>query len=231
MDKLLWYNPDIQFMFRKNIVEYDMQSASLAVSERLHLINPERLIQLKNMPKEQRTKVVGLMQRDDQSFSDRMIQGIIDTREEFLKINHLDESNILCLHSDAIIFNMTAPIIDSIDCVKFINKQSWTSYIRYNNIEIYYNDGCIDYKGIPKEMLKMHTLGINRHLLKIFQMVELCDESVISYLSKFQMRYIQDKLPDYYYIPFGKRSGDYKMENLSLFAFLANVVKEDSRDW
>ena len=77
----------------------------------------------------------------------------------------------------------------------------------------------------------MHTLGINRHLLKIFQMVELGDESVISYLAKFQMRYIQDKLPDYYYIPFGKRSGDYKMENLSLFAFLANVVKEDSRDW
>lgn len=230
MDKLLWFNPDIQYMFRKNIVEYDMQSASLAVSERYHLIDPIRLEQLKNMPKDQRTREVGLMQRDDQVFSERMVQGVIDTRAEFLKQNNLDDTNIIALHSDAIIFNMTTDIIGAVDCVKFVPKHSWSSYLRYNGVEIYYGDGCIDYKGIPKELLKLHTLGINRHLLKIFDMVERCDDSVIRYLNKFEMRYLQDRLPDYFYQAFGRR-GQYKLENLNLFAFLANVVMEDMYEW
>jgi hypothetical protein len=40
------------------------------------------------------------------------------------------------------------------------------------------------------------------------------------------MKYLQDRLPDYYYIPFG-RVGDYKMANLELFAFIANVVMRE----
>ena len=230
MDKLLWFNPNIMYLFRKNIVEYDMQTASLAISERYHLMDDVRLEQLRNMPKDQRTREVGLMQRDDKEFSDAMINGILQTRQEFLNINHLDDSNIICLHSDAIIFNMSTHIHDKIDNVKFIPKHAWSSYMRYQNIEIYYADGCIDYKGIPREMLKMHTLGINRYLLKIFSMIEQCDESIISYMKKFEMRYLQDKLPEYFYFPFGK-NGQHKYENLNLFAFLAKVVMGDMYEW
>jgi hypothetical protein len=230
MDKLLWFNDDISYLFRANIVEYDMQTASLAVSERYKLIDPVRLEQLRNMPKDQRTREVGLMQRSDKEFSDAMINGIIQTRTEFLQQNHIDENDVLCLHSDAVIFHMKSPIIDKVDNVTFAHKHTWSSYLRYNGIEIYYHDQCIDYKGIPREMLKCHTLGINRYLSQYFRMMEECDDSIIRFMSKFQSQYLKDQLPPYYYTPFGKR-GEYKMDNLRLFAFLANVVLEDMHDW
>lgn len=230
MDKLLWFNEDISYMFRSNIVEYDMQTASLAISERYGLISPTRLEQLRNMPKDKRVREIGLLQRSDKAFSDGLLEGIIKTRQEFIDINHIDESEILCAHSDAIIFNMTSPITDKIANVNFVMKGNWTSYLRYRGIEIYYGDGTIEYKGCSKELLKMHTLGINKYLLQIFEMMERCDDSVVTFMRKFQKKYMQDKLPEYYYNSFGKL-GPYKMENLKLFAFIANAVMGDMYEW
>ena len=42
------------------------------------------------------------------------------------------------------------------------------------------------------------------------------------------MMYLQDRLPNYYYNAFG-RNGDYKMSNLELFAFVANVVLHEMK--
>jgi hypothetical protein len=229
-DKLLFINENNQFMFRRNIVEYDMQSASLAVSQRFGLLDPVTIEQLKNTPKIDRVKKVGLMQRDNEEFSNKMIQGIIDTRQEFLDINHIKEDDILCLHSDAVIFDMKSDIIDKIDNVEFIKKQQWSSYILYQGVEIYYGDGVITYKGIPKDILRMHTLGLNKYLLKVFSMMEECNPEIIPYLNKFQKKYLMDRLPDYFYTSFPK-VGAYKLANLKLFGFIANVVMSDMRRW
>ena len=55
-DKLLFINENISYMFRRNIVEYDMQSASLAVSERFNLMSSTLIEQLRNTPKAERVK-------------------------------------------------------------------------------------------------------------------------------------------------------------------------------
>ena len=230
-DKLLFINENISYMFRRNIVEYDMQSASLAVSERFNLMSSTLIEQLRNTPKAERVKKVGLMQRDDKAFSDAMLQGIISTRQEFLDINHITEDEILCLHSDAIVFDMNqTDIIDHVDNVNFVRKGQWSSYILYRGVEMYYNDGVIDFKGIPKDILKMHTLGLVQYLVKIFEYLEACDDSVVSYMKKFQKRYFSDKLPIYYYTSF-PRVGTHKMENLNLFSFLTRVISSDMRSW
>ena len=75
-------------------------------------------------------------------------------------------------------------------------------------------------------MLQQHTLGINDYLLKIFRMIEDNDPAVYDFIRKFQRNYLQDKLPDYYYIPFGK-TGQFKNENLKLFSFIANIVMRE----
>ena len=230
-DKLLWVNENNQFVFRRNIVEYDMQSASLSVSERYNLLDKTLLEQLRNTPKIERVKRIGLLQRDSKEFSDRMLQGIIDTRQEFLDINGITEDDIICLHSDAIVFDMKdADIIDHVDNVKFIKKGQWSSYMLYQGVEMYYSDGVIDFKGIPKDILKQHTLGIVQHLVKIFELLEACDDSIIPYMKKFHKKYLRDKLPDYYYTAF-PRLGNFKMDNFQLFAFLMNVIRYDMRSW
>ena len=82
-----------------------MKAMSVSISERYKLLDEETIQILKLLPKEQRTKKIGLMQRDSKEFSDSLISCELETRRKFLEINNLDESNVLSLHSDACIFN------------------------------------------------------------------------------------------------------------------------------
>lgn len=222
--KTLWYNPNLEFCFNKEIVEYDMQQASLSVSRRFHLLDDTLLDELERMPKDLRTKKVGLIQRDDKVFSDNMINGLLQTRKEFIEVNQLTDDDIITLHSDALMFIKKKPIFDTINGVPFVHKHTWSAYIRYGKIEMFYADGTIDYKGIPKAMLQQHTMGLNLHILKIFEMIENYDEDLIPYIRKFQKKYLLNQLPDYYYIPFGFAGGAFKAENLKLLAYLAKIV-------
>jgi hypothetical protein len=89
----------------------------------------------------------------------------------------------------------------------------------------------IKYQNINQTMLMEQTMGINLHIKKVFRMIEDYDEDIFNYLSKFQMQYLQDKLPQQYYVPFGRVGADYKAYNLQLLAFLANVVIEETKQW
>ena len=226
--KTLWMNPDMEYVIRQNIVEYDMQQASLNVARRFHLLPDEKIDILERMPKEKRTKEVGLMQRDDKALSDNIINGILQTRKEFIESNQLNDESIITLHSDALMFIQRHIIKDNINGVPFIHKHSWSSYIRYGRVEMFYTDNTIDYKGIPKQMLQQHTLGINQYLLTIFQLLEDDDQKIFEYIRRFQRMYLQDKLPEYYYIPFGN-TGKFKMENMKLLSFIAKIALNEIR--
>lgn len=226
--KLLWMNPEFDHVLRQNIVEYDMQSASLSVSRRFHLLDDDLLDQLERMPKDKRTKKVGLIQREDKVFSEKMINGVLQTRKEFIEMNHITESDIVTLHSDALMFIQKHAIKDNINGVPFIHKNSWTSYIRYGRVEMFYENGTITYKGIPSQMLQQHTLGMNQYLLTIFNKLEEYDDNIFAFLRRFQRQYLQDKLPEYYYIPFGN-TGKFKVENLKLLSYIAKIVMQEMR--
>lgn len=229
-EKLMWFNPNIQYMFHSNIVEYDMRAMSVSISEKYGLLDDETIRILKLLPKEQRTKKIGLLQRDNKEFSQQLLSCELETRRKFLELNGLDETNVLSLHSDACIFNSKKKITNIIDGVEFKHVNVWTSYIKFNGIEMFYVDGVITYKGIPKDMLNRHTLGIHKYLLNVFDKVENYDPSILDFLSKFQRRYIQDKFPEYYYFPFG-RTGEMKNTNFALFSFIANVVLSEMKGW
>ena len=126
---------------------------------------------------------------------------------------------------------MKKDIIDEIEGVKFKRKNTWTSFIRYDKMEMFYDgNGIITYKGVPRELLDTHTLGLNKYMIKIFTMIENYDSSVLKFLSKFQKNYLQDKLPDFYYISFGKR-GEYKIYNMKLLSYIASITLIESKSW
>lgn len=225
-EKLLWFNPNIQYMFHANIVEYDMKAMSVSISERYNLLDQSIIDKLKRMPKDQRTRAVGLMQRDNKEYSEKLIKCELETRKKFLEANNLTESEVICLHSDACIFNSRKKIINNIEGVEFKHANTWSSYMRFKGIEMFYDGAVLEYKGVAKELLNQHTMGIHRYLCEVFNKLENYDQSIIDFITKFQMKYLQDKLPDYYYTPFG-RLGDFKMSNLELFAFIANVVMRE----
>jgi hypothetical protein len=228
-EKMLWENPDIQYCFHNHIMEYDMKAASVSTCEYFKLLDTETIELLKLMPKQKRVVKMGLLQRD-KDFSEKLLSGIREIRKKFLEINGLDESNVLSLHSDACIISSNKRIITNIDGVEFRRKGLWSSFIRYQNIEMLYHDGVITYKNIPEQLLNQHTLSINQYLCKIFEMIDNYDTDIFRYISKFQKDYLQDKFPEYYYIPFGK-NGEYKMENLKLFSYIANIIIKETKGW
>lgn len=229
-EKMLWFNDNIQYRFHDHIMEYDMKAASVSVSECFHLLDDETIRMLKLLPKEKREIKMGLLQRDDKEFSNRLLSSIREIRRKFLEVNNLDETNVISLHSDAVFCSSTNQIVSNIDGVEFKHKGTWTGYIKYGQIEMFYVDGTVEYKGVPKELVRQHTLGIHQYICTVFDKIENYDTSVLQYLSKFQKNYLQDKFPEYYYTTFGKY-GNYKMDNLKLFSFIANVVLDEMKGW
>lgn len=226
-----WDNDNIQFIFHSNIVEYDMSQASVSVCERFKLIDDSIIQRLKLMSKQQRTVAMGLMQRDNPEFSEQLLKGIRDIRRKFIQTNGLTEEDIITIHSDAIFFIMKKDIINEIEGVEFKYKNTWTSFIRYDKLEMFYDgNGIITYKGAPRELLDTQTLGLNRYMLKVFGMVENFDSNILKFLSKFQKDYLCDRLPDFYYVSFGKR-GEHKMCNIRLLSYIASIVLNEVKSW
>lgn len=229
-NKLMVFNENIDYLFHANIVECDMVAASVSVCERYKLLDSTTIEWLKLLPKEKRTIEMGMIQKN-QSFSEKMINGILETRLEFIEENNIKDEDILSLHSDALFINMKHEIKDNIGGVEFKLKNRYLGYMKYDKrIEMFYTGDVIDFKQIPIDLIHQHTLGINKYLLNIFNKIDNYDETILDYITKFNTRYLQNKLPDYYYNSFGK-VGAFKIENLQLFGYIANVVLKEMRDW
>ena len=84
------FNENIDYMFHVNIVEYDMVAASVSVCEKYKLLSDDKIQWLKLLPKEKRTIEMGKMQKDS-AFSEIMINGILETREMFIKENNINK--------------------------------------------------------------------------------------------------------------------------------------------
>lgn len=234
-DKMLWFNEKIQYIFHAHIVEWDMEKASLSVCERYNLLPKEEIIRMKSLPKLEREKAMGMHQRGNKEFSNQLLSGIREVRRKFLEANELDESNILSLHNDAIIFNSRKEIISNIDGINFHHDNTWDAYIRYGRVEIFYKidelgNGSLEFKNVGQDKIQEHTFGLNRYLTKVIDYIENYDINVLKYMKKFQKQYLQDKLPEYYYSAFTK-IGDFKTSNLEFFALIANIVVQEVNSW
>lgn len=234
-DKMLWFNEKIPYLFHGNIVEWDMSKASLSVCEHFGLLDSKEIARMKALPKLEREIAMGKHQRGNKEFSNQLLSGIREIRRKFLLANGLNDTNILSLHNDAVIFNSRKQIIADIDGIKFHHDNTWDAYIRYGRAEIFYKvdelgNGSLDFKNVGKDKVQEHTFGLNRYVIKVIGDIEAYDKNVLKYMRKFQQQYLQDKLPEYYYSAFGK-IGDFKIANLELFGMMADIVIKEVNSW
>ena len=229
-DKMLFYNDNIPYLFHSNILEYDMNAASLSLSERFGLLPKETIERLKRLPKQQRVIETGLIRRNDKDFSVIVDKKLLEVREQFINENNITPEEIISLHSDAIIFASRKKIKNNIDGIQFKEAMRCKGYINYKRIEMFYNDGYIEYKGAVQQLIDQQRMGINLYLIKIFKYIENYDTQILKYMSRFQRDYLMDQLQEYVYESFG-RLGDFKYANLELFAYIANIVVQEMKRW
>ena len=161
-DKMMWFNEKIPYLFHGNTKE---------------------IARMKALPKLEREKAMGMHQRGNKEFSNQLLSGIREIRRKFLEANGLDDTNVLSLHNDAVIFNSRKKIISEIDGIKFHHDNTWDAYIRYDRAEIFYKvnelgNGSLDFKNVGKDKVQEHTYGLNKYMIKVIGDIEAYDKNM-----------------------------------------------------
>ena len=209
--KSTWLNPNIEYIFNTEIIENDMRDAGFSLIKQYKLLPPEKIVELGNLEKGfPRNKAVGILQRDDKEFSKALLDKFTEIRTIFIATNELTDNDILSVKKDAI-FTLKPAKRTKYGQIEFANKNRYTSYIRFPNIqnlEIYYNSEGVDIKGMSDSSVNRHRLYMIEFLRKVIDMIENHSPQVKRYLMKFIQQYKSGELDEGFYLEFNNMSRD-----------------------
>jgi len=203
-DKSLYFNPDIEYLFNAEIIEYDLQSAGLSLIREYRLLPPEKITSLEKLDKQERNIVIGKLQRDQAGFSRTLLDKFTLARQTFLTENSIADDRIISVRKDAI-FTVGRCDRTVFGELHFTERNEYSSYVRFSrngNLEAYYSDSGVDIKGIGEMGLSKHRLYLLIFLRKVIGMIEGKNQTLKRYLRTFVDDYKSGKLDDGYYLEF-----------------------------
>lgn len=209
--KSTWLNPNIEYLFNDDIIEYDIHDAGFSLIQQYQLLPPEKIKELERIPKGiQRHIQVGVLQRDDKEFSKRLTDKFTEVRALFMMMNQLKDDSIISVKKDAI-YTIGKVKRTTFGKVKFMEKNHYSSYIRFpdiTNLELYYGENGIDVKGMGDAAVNRHRLYMLEFLRKSIKSIEEQDSSVKRKFMRFFNQYKFDELDEEFYIEFNNISRD-----------------------
>ena len=209
--KSTWLNPNIEYLFNDDIIEYDIHDAGFSLIQQYQLLPPEKIKELERIPRGiQRHIQVGVLQRDDKEFSKRLTDKFTEVRALFMMMNQLKDDSIISVKKDAI-YTIGKVKRTTFGKVKFMEKNHYSSYIRFpdiNNLELYYGENGIDVKGMGDAAVNRHRLYMLEFLRKTIKSIEQQDSSVKRKFMRFFNQYKFDELDEEFYIEFNNVSRD-----------------------
>ena len=207
------YLMPVPYLIAHHIYEYDIQKANISVLRELNLIDEDYYQRLYKLPRMQRQVEIGYLIKYTDGLSDKLSEGIASFRKSFFEANNIEDEDILSIKNDAILVIDKITNVLEFGKVKFIKKNSYTTFIKLNNIEIYFEyntiDGTasLDIKGISDSKLELHHEYIASVIADIIYYIESGDvESGLTFFSDFYNKYIEKQLPYGYYRNFNSDS-------------------------
>lgn len=201
-ERSLYLNPAIDYLFGRTIIEFDMKSAGLNLIKYYELLPDDTIMELERMEKSARNKKIGIIQRDDSVFKERLSKAFIDVRRMFFEYLMLEDDDVLSIKKDAI-FLIDPTIKDTIRFgnIAFIAKNQYTSYLYINRKEFYIDtiNKRVDLKGISD--VSSHDDYLLSFFVKFASMNENSNrrDMIARYLVDFIRRYRSKELPIGYY--------------------------------
>lgn len=204
-----WLNPNIEYLFGDEITEYDMRDAGFNLIKQYRLLPDEKIRELSMIPKGyERNVQVGILQGKDKEFSEALLSKFAEMRKIFIETNGLTDDDIISVKKDAI-FTVGTVKRTHFGGVVFVPKNHYTSYLRFpeiNNLEIYYDSGNMDIKGMSDQAVNRHRLYMYDFIRSVIEMIENNSSRVKRYLIKFISDYKSHDLEDPFYIEFNSLS-------------------------
>lgn len=224
----LYINNNIEYLFNREIFEYDMKDAGYSLTREYKLLPKKTLDKLDKMKKQYRKVQIGKIQRVDESYKNLLKESFKNARKLFFIANELEEDDVISIKKDAIFTTKRCTITKVGKFIDFRLKHTYTSYIQLpQRLEIYYN-GDVDIKGISEECLKLHKDYMVKFIKSYCHKMETkTTEQVLEYVSKFITDYKMKKLDVHYYRTFDHRSSFISNDGEIVFKEYDNSNKEN----
>jgi len=209
--KTTYLNPNIEYLFGEDIIEYDAKDAGFNIIKQYKLLPDDKIRELSMLGKGiDRHISIGKLQRDDKEFSNKLLEKFAEVRSIFISTNNLSNDNIISVKKDAI-FTIGYCKRLKFGTIEFSAKNHYTSYIRFpynNNLEIYYSNDNMDIKGMGDSAINRHRLYMYEFIRSTIQMIENNNPQVKRFIMKFINDYKSQNLDEEYYIEFNNKSRD-----------------------
>jgi len=226
--KDLYLDKTIPYLISKEIIEYDISSAGYSISKEFKLLSQSRLRYLETLDKTARQIAIGLYQKNDSSYKDALKEKFIEVRKMFFEANKLDDDDVLSIKKDAIVCLRRCDRCVFGD-IRFVDKNVYTSFFNFNNLEFYLGRDTLDVKGISDEKLKLHKDYMLDFLFRILKMFEISSRrQLITNIKEFSDYYKSKQLMIGYYRELNKDSL-YKLEK-TLQGALVGLLNSESID-
>ena len=144
------YVAPYEYLIDKTIREYDLEKANINILIEEGLISKSQYDYYAALPKRQREVEVGILQRDNPSILSGLKRGFVRAREEFFRVNAIEDSSILYIDKDSITtieqartyFGVGTMQTRLSEYLNFRLKNEYTSFYRVFLVDfLYFNDG------------------------------------------------------------------------------------------
>ena len=210
--KTTWVNPNIDYLFNEDIVEYDISDAGFNIIKQFNLLPANEIKELSMIPKGiKRHIAVGLKQKENKAFSKALLDKFAEVRKTFIDVNNITDNDIITVKKDAL-FITKQPRKTEFGLIQFKPKNRYTSYIAFPTIdkdfEIFYNsmDNIMDIKGMSEVSINKHRLYTIETLKKFINLLEEHDSSIKRKYRMFIDKYKWNQIDDEYYLEFNNKS-------------------------
>ena len=125
-----YLNKDIPYLFGKNIYEYDIHHAGISITREFSLLPEESIdkIEQKAKNKKEIATLLGLIQREDKEFKEKLAKGFVKARQLFFESNGIEDNEILSIKKDAI-FTLKPCKKVTFGFIEFNMKHLYSSYL------------------------------------------------------------------------------------------------------
>lgn len=209
-----YLNKNIDILTNQTIIEYDLKSANTSLSREYKLLPTDKIDKIADMPREDRVKTIGKLMRKDSEFKEGLKAAFVDIRKRFFEANHIQDGDILAIRKDAI-FCLREVECNTFGFCKFSSKNRYTSFLRLDRLEFYYNSkgkvyggkSKLDVKGINDDILIKHEEFMMEFFRTLFRHLEVSPKKTqINYLKRFIDKYKRRELEVGYYREFNQES-------------------------
>lgn len=210
--KSIWKNPNIEYVFNDEIIEYDIRDAGFSLIKQHKLLPESEIMKLEIMGKgDARHIAIGKLQGANRQLAAGLNEKFTEIRSIFINSNNLTDDRIISVKKDAI-YTIGACSRLKFGMIEFVPKNVYSSYIRFptiQNMELYYSDTTLDVKGMSDSSVNKHRLYMISFLNKIISMIEDNNNQAKRFIVKFIDEYKHHELDDEYYIEFNNMSKEW----------------------